>query len=343
MPPAPQTVVIAGASSGMGLATALAFAHRGASVVLAARRGDELERAARACRELGSPLAIPVVADVTEAEAMRALARRAAEETGRLDVWVNMAGLGALGRFEEMPVAMQARLVEVNLIGAINGAHAALQEMLPRDRGVIVNMSSIGGRIAQPFASAYTASKWGLAGFTDSLRGELLVRSRVQVCGVYPEFVDTPAPQHAANYTGRTLRAAPPVLQPEYVAARIVELVRRPRRALHLGAAHAMVPLFRMAPDLAARSMAHLVQRTMFRSGPTAPKTDGAVMAAVPEGVGTSIGWGRSEGRKMGMVAGAAVLAALGVLAAARAASPTVGHPSLPTLPRKRGRVWGVS
>lgn len=307
MPPSPQTVVIAGASSGMGLATALAFAHRGAALLLAARRGEELEKVARACRDLGSPLALPVVADVTDAGAMRALARRALEETGQLDVWVNMAGLGALGRFEEMPVAMQARLVEVNLIGAMNGAHAALQEMLPRDRGVIVNMSSIGGRIAQPFASAYTASKWGLAGFTDSLRAELLVRSRVQVCGVYPEFVDTPAPLHAANYTGRVLRPAPPVLAPEYVAARIVELVRRPRRALNLGLAHAMVPAFRLAPDLAARGMARAIQRGMFRSGPPAPRTDGAIPAPVAVGTGASIGWGRQPRVQGGMMAAAAV------------------------------------
>ncbi len=318
MTPARPTVVIAGASSGMGLSTALAFARRGATLLLAARRMEVLEEAAQACREAGSPLALAVVADVTDAAAMRALSRRAVEETGRLDVWVNMAGLGALGRFEEMPVELQARLVEVNLVGAMNGAHAALNEMLPRDSGVIVNMSSIGGRIAQPFAAAYTASKWGLAGFTDSLRYEVLARSRVQVCAVYPEFVDTPAPLHAANYTGRVLRAAPPVLHPDYVAARIVELVRRPRRAVHIGAAHAMVPLFRLAPELTGRVFARSVQRAVFRTGAPAPRSDGAIMAPVAAGTGTAIGWGRRESRQTGALALAALAVMAGVLVASR-------------------------
>jgi short-subunit dehydrogenase len=315
----PRSVVIAGASSGMGLATALAFARQGATLFLAARRADALEEAARACEAAGSPRAVPVVADVTDAAALRALADRAAAEAGGIDVWVNMAGLGAVGRFEDIPVEVQARLIEVNLVGALNGCHAVLPHMLRRGAGVVVNMGSIGARIAQPFASAYTASKFGLRGLTDSLRAEMLVRSRIQVCGVYPQFVDTPAPHHAANYTGRALRPAPPVLSPDYVAARIVELVRRPRRALHLGSAHAMVPLFALAPDLAGRLFGRAVQRALFETGAPAPDTDGAIMAPVPEGRGTSIGWGGAQRRQAeGLMLGLLGAAALGGLILAR-------------------------
>jgi NAD(P)-dependent dehydrogenase (short-subunit alcohol dehydrogenase family) len=299
----------------MGLATAIAFARRGATLFLAARREEALAEAARACEAAGSPRAVPVVADVTDAAAMRALADRAAAEAGGIDLWVNMAGLGAVGRFEEIPVEVQARLLEVNLTGALHGCHAALPHMLRRGEGIIVNMSSIGGRIAQPFAAAYTASKFGLRGLTDSLRGEMLARSRIQVCGVYPQFVDTPAPLHAANYTGRTLRAAPPVLSPDYVAERIVQLCRHPRRALYLGSTHAMVPLFGLAPDLAGQAFARVVQRALFENGPPAPATDGAVLAPVTQGTGTAIGWGRAETRQMqGWMLGALGAAALGGL-----------------------------
>ena len=115
----------------------------------------------------------------------------------------------------------------MNLVGAMNGAHAALPHMLRRGRGVIVNVSSIGGRVPIPFAAAYTASKYGVAGFTEALRDELAVRSSMEVCGVYPGYVDTPTNLHSANHTGRTLRPVPPVLDPEDVAEGIVGLALR--------------------------------------------------------------------------------------------------------------------
>jgi short-subunit dehydrogenase len=288
--------VIAGASSGIGLATALAFARRGASLMLIARRRDALALAARRCLSVGSPRVIVVVADVADAAALRAAAAQALAEFGSLEVWINMAGVAALGRFEDIPIAVQTRVVETNLIGAMNGSHAAVPLMLRQGRGVIVNMSSIGGRIAQPFTAAYTASKFGLAGFTDALRLELLARSAVQVCGVYPEFVDTPAPLHTANYSGRAVRPMPPVLQPEWVAERIVRLVRRPRRALHLGAAHAMVPLYALLPEPLMRGLSRFFMWLIFRTGPYAAPTDGAVLAPVPAGTSTAIGWRATSG-----------------------------------------------
>ncbi len=146
-------LVVAGASSGMGLATALAFARRGANLVLGARREAPLQDAARRCEALGAPAALAVPADVTDPARMRALADAAAERFGGVDVWVNMAGLSMWGPFEAIPPEAQARLVQVNLVGAMNGAHAALPHMLRRGRGVIVNVSSIGGRVPIPFAA----------------------------------------------------------------------------------------------------------------------------------------------------------------------------------------------
>jgi short-subunit dehydrogenase len=316
----PRTVVIAGASSGMGKATALAFARTGAWLYLLARRGDALEEAAQACERAGSPRAVAVVGDVADAPALEAIAERAMAETGRLDVWVNMAGVGAVGAFEEVPLALHRQIIDTNLVGAMNGCWAALPHMLKRDAGVIINMVSIGARLPQPYAAAYTASKWGLAGFTDSLRHELRARSKVQVCGVYPAVVDTPAVVHAGNYTGRAFTGMAPVLAPAHVAARIVALAGRPRRALNIGAMHAMVPGFWLAPDTFGRAFARSLQK-VFARGPRAPRTDGALLAPVPEGTGTAMGWGaaaqhRLETKALGIALGLVALG--GLIAGAR-------------------------
>jgi NAD(P)-dependent dehydrogenase (short-subunit alcohol dehydrogenase family) len=307
------TVVVAGASSGMGLATALAFARRGARLVLAARGAEALEDAARHCRSAGAAQALAVPTDVADAAQVRALADAAVAETGRIDVWINMAGLGALGPFEEIPIAVQRRLIEVNLIGAMNGAHAAVPHMLRQNRGVIINMSSIGGLVPTPFAAAYAASKFGLRGLSDSLRHELLARSRVQVCCVHPSFVDTPAPLRAANYGGRVLRPMPPVLDPEYVARRLVELALRPRRALHIGAPLRLVPVFALAPEAVGSMLGRFIRHLGLERGTPAPHTDGAVLAPLDHPTGLRSGWGTAERRQMQL----AGLGAAGVLGTA--------------------------
>ena len=307
---AEKTVVIAGASSGMGLATALAFARRGARLFLAARREAPLRDAARRCQDLGAPVAVAAPADVTDPMHMATLAQAAADRSGGIDVWVNMAGLSLWGPFEAIPPEAQARLVQVNLIGAMNGAHAAVPHMLRRGRGVIVNMSSIGGCVPMPFAAAYTASKYGVAGFTEALRDELLARSRVQVCGVYPGYVDTPTDRHSANYTGRELRPVPPVLDPERVAEAIVGLALRPRRSLHLGLHHALRVPHALAPEATGRIAGPLWQRFLLRSGASAPPTEGTLFEPVAEGTGTRGGWRASPAGGASLV-GLALLAAL--------------------------------
>jgi NADP-dependent 3-hydroxy acid dehydrogenase YdfG len=118
-----------------------------------------VKQAALRCKETGAAEAVGLVADVTDPRQMEALASAAMERFGRIDVWVNMAGLSMWGTFEAIPVEAQARLVQVNLIGVMNGCHAALPHMLRQGRGVLINMSSAGGRMPLPFAAAYTASK----------------------------------------------------------------------------------------------------------------------------------------------------------------------------------------
>src|SRR5215213_3798803 len=306
------TVVLTGASSAIAPATAPAFARRGANVVLAARHRRLLEQAARDCEALGGrALAVPT--DITDPAQVRDLASAAASTFGRIDVWVNNAGTSMWGPFEDIPLESQAHLIELNLLGAIYGCHAALSHFFNREgRGVIVNVSSIFGRLPMPWAASYSASKAGLAGFTEALRFELASHSEIEVCGVYPAYVDTPTYLNSANYTGRALRPVPPVVPPERVAERIVGLALRPRRTIRVGALHASAVPYALAPDSTGRLAARLGRQFLFRSGPPADATDGGLFETVPAGAEVRGGWGldeRRRARRAVMVVGAALAA----------------------------------
>jgi short-subunit dehydrogenase len=132
-------------------------------------------------------------------------------------------------------MASHDQIVRSNLIGHMNDAHVALPIFIEQGHGVFVNMISLGGFAAAPFAAAYSASKFGLKGFSQALRAELADYPGVHICDVYPSFVDTPAVRHAGNYTDKALSAPPPLLDPRTVAAAVVFLADHPRSSVILG------------------------------------------------------------------------------------------------------------
>jgi NADP-dependent 3-hydroxy acid dehydrogenase YdfG len=288
LPDARRTIVVMGASSGIGLCTALAFARRGNDVVLVARDADRLDEAARQCQAAGGRT-LAVAGDVTDGERMHDVVREAVAAFGRVDV---------------------------DLLGAVNGAHAVVPHFLEQGgTGVIVNVVSIGGRIASPWATSYSAAKFGLAGFTDALCAELASRSRIRVCGVYPAFVDTPTPRTSGNYTGRSLRPVPPVVSPERVAEAIVELSVRPRRARRVGTMHAVSAAYALAPGTVGRLAARLGGWYFLQAGEPATATDGGLFTARPGPASRRGGWGRRQRFTARSVAASAAVTAAAVAA----------------------------
>ena len=248
-------VVITGASSGIGAATAVAFAAQGARLVLGARGEAGLADVAKRCRDAGGEADVRAL-DVTDAAAVAAFAGEARGLMGGIDLWFSCVGVGVLGRYADVPIADHARVVETNLIGHMNDAHAVLPIFLDQDRGTWVNMISVGGFVATPYAAAYAASKFGLRGFSQALRGEVSKRPRIHVCDVYPTFVDTPGVDHAGNRTGARLSLPPGALAPETVAKAVVRLARRPRNTTVVGAPAIALKLGQFAaPNLGAAVM----------------------------------------------------------------------------------------
>lgn len=310
--------VVTGGSSGIGLAVAQRLSQRpGARVVLAARAESTLADAAERCRALGAEV-LTHAADVADAAAMEALMRRAVERFGRIDAWINAAGTSLWGPFDHIPADAHERLIRTNLLGVVHGTHAALQHLRARPGGgVVVNIASISGQIPTPLAASYTASKYGVAGFTDALRDELS-DTAIAVCGVYPSFVDSPTQHRSANYTGRELRPVPPVLDPDEVAAAVLGLLEHPRRAVRLGWHHAAALPYALAPDTAGHAAARAAERYFLHSGERRADDAGALFAPRELPAAVHGAWGvpqRREARAaaLGVLGGAAALAA-GVL-----------------------------
>ncbi|MES1184237.1 MAG: SDR family NAD(P)-dependent oxidoreductase [Myxococcales bacterium] len=228
-----KVVVLTGASSGLGRAAALELARRKARLVIASRRADSLEDTARLCRQAGAEV-VSVVTDVTKEGDVAALANRAQQLTGDIDVWVNNAGVTVFGELATTPLEAHRRVLETNLWGAVHGARAVVPLFRRQGQGILINVGSILSKVGQPFVPSYVISKFALRGLSEALRAELADQPDIHVCTLLPYAIDTPHFQLGANLVGRKPYAMPPAQSPEHVALQLVSLAERPRRELHV-------------------------------------------------------------------------------------------------------------
>ncbi len=229
-----QVVVITGASSGIGLATARAAAAKGAGVVLSARNGDALTEIRNRIQAEGGQ-AIDVAADVGRREDVRRIAHTAIERFGGFDTWVNNAGVSIYGRLEEISEEDARRLFDTNFWGVVSGSLVAAAHLRNRG-GAIINIGSELSDLALPMQGMYSASKHAVKGFTDAFRMELQQeKAPVSVTLVKPAGIDTRYPEHAKNYTSRELTLPPPVYAPEEVAHAVLFAAEHPRRDIFVG------------------------------------------------------------------------------------------------------------
>lgn len=276
-----QVAVITGASSGLGREVAYQLASHGCRVVLAARRVDELEQTATGCRERGGE-ALVVPTDVTQEDAVNALAAAAIERWGRIDVWVNNAGVTLFARIEEGKLEDHLRVIETNLNGAIHGARAVVPIFRRQRRGTMINVGSVLSKVGNPYVPSYTISKFGLAGLGEALRVELAEFPDIHVCALLPYAIDTPHFQDGANELGQSAHAMPPVQSPEKVARALVGLVRRPRRQRYVPRAAVIGLAFHwMFPRVAERLLLRALKR--FHLGPNEASTTGNLFKPGPE------------------------------------------------------------
>ncbi len=229
-----QVVVITGASSGIGLVTARRAAERGAKVVLVSRDAEDLTHAVQSIHANGGS-AMHVVADVAVFSDVERAAQQAFSEYGRIDTWVNNAGVSIYGRVEEVTLVDAERLFRTNYWGVVNGSLVALP-YLKRNGGTLINIGSVLSDTVVPLQGHYAASKHAVKGFTDTLRIELEeAGAPVSVTLIQPAAIDTPYPHHAKNYMDVEPTHQPPVYAPELVADAILSAAEHPERNVKVG------------------------------------------------------------------------------------------------------------
>jgi short-subunit dehydrogenase len=266
----PRLVVITGGSSGIGRCTAALFARRGWRVGLIARGAEGLAACSQDIEAAGS-CAATAQADVTDTAALLGATNAIIAELGPIDVWINCAGNGVYGRFDDVPEAEFQRVTDVTYHGTVNGTRVALSHMRPRGHGSIVNVCSAIAFHGLPLLSSYAGAKAAVRAFGQAMRGELAIdRSPIRISTVFPPAVNTPFFSHATSHMGWPARPARPVYQPEVVAQGIWQAAMSGRPEMTISGTAATFSLMsRLAPALIAWCTARLgVERQLTRDEP---------------------------------------------------------------------------
>jgi NAD(P)-dependent dehydrogenase (short-subunit alcohol dehydrogenase family) len=323
-----QVVAIVGCSSGIGRQTARRFAERHARLVLVARADEALDDALDDVRARGASDAIGVRGDVTVREDMQGVARAACEAFGRLDTWVHVAAVSVYGTAEETTPDEYRRVIDVNLLGPIHAAQAAVPVMRESGGGALIVITSVEAEVPLPYQAAYSATKHGAGAFLRSLRMELRAEGApIAVTAVMPAGIDTPLFRNARSRIGVMPRPVDPVYDPDVVADQVVWAAEHPTGDVFAGGAGwAMALMWRLAPGLTERVLARVAMPAQRTSHPEEPVGDDNLDAPLPGTDRVRGGFGGrsfSVGNRLQRVPGvlrlgAVLVAAIAVLAATR-------------------------
>ena len=288
---APLTVLVTGGSSGIGRATAVQLARRGARLVLVARGREPLEAAADEARAAGAAAVTVCPADILDEEAVRAVVAAAVAEHGRLDVVVHAAMVMAYGRIEDVPTEVYDRVVDTAVKGTANVARHVLAVFRRQGAGHLVVVNSLLGNVTTPLLGSYTIGKWGQLALARVLQQETRDEPGISVSIVQPGGVDTPIYYQAASWAGNTGRPPPPVYSPHRVARRVLSTLDRPRRVVQAGVFnHVVTAAFRLLPGV-YDVLVEPVLRRLALSSEEAPPTEGNVFRSSPAGNATEGRW----------------------------------------------------
>jgi NAD(P)-dependent dehydrogenase (short-subunit alcohol dehydrogenase family) len=292
-------VVICGVGSGIGRAAARRFAREGARLVIGGRSPEAVAAILEDVREAGGQsVSYPV--DVTCRDQVERLAKFAVETYGRIDTWVNNAGVSIYARVETIGEEEARRLFDVNFWGTVYGVWAAVPVMRSQGGGTIINMASVVGKRALPLQNFYSASKFAVVGLTEALRTEFATeRSNIRLCAICPPSIDTPFYDNALTRMGFTPRPLPVVLPADRVAKDIVRCAVRPRREVWVGwVGKAFVGLSVLFPRMMDRFILSLGFQAQLTREPKSP-TDPAGLfqpTAASSVEGDWSAWGRRRG-----------------------------------------------
>ena len=279
------TAVVTGASSGIGKGLVQQLAAEGANVVFAARRTPVIEEMEK---ELG-PNALAVTADVSKEEDIGKLFDAAISRFGKIDVWINNAGVGTYGPFTETPLEDLVRTVDVNLLGTIYGSHYALTHFKEKGSGTLINVGSFGGKVALPYGAVYSGSKYGVAGLSSGMYQEMELEDRkdIHVCAVHPWVTDTPWTYHAGNYSGHEILVGP-ADAPEDAVEAIISLIDKPQENLDIGLkAKSAAVSDNLMPGATEKATGKLLAK-MLHDAPHSEHTSGSLHMPRPEGTTVS-------------------------------------------------------
>jgi short-subunit dehydrogenase len=276
-----KTVVVTGGSSGVGRATVEAFALEGCNVVIAARGQEALDETLNLCNEL-EVKAIAVPTDVSKAEEVDNLVKKTILEFGRIDIWVNNAGVMASGKFEEIPMSLNEQVIKTNLFGYMHGAYSVLPIFKEQNEGILINNVSIGGFMPAPYSAVYSATKFGIRGMMECLQGEISDFTDIHIANLYPQIQRSTGNAHSAKYSGLDFKVPPFAADPRDTATKIVQLAKEPKKDLFPDfTSRLLVNVYGMFPK-AVINTASAGMRMMMKLKNGEP-TSGNVLESSPE------------------------------------------------------------